>query len=357
MLIPNSIIAEDLLQISRANIPWQNLNGLNILITGATGFIAGYLIDSLAYLNAVLPEFKVKIYALARNQEKLNQRFPYLLNTACFEVIIQDVCLGWFPDFKVDLIIHAASEASPAKYLSSPVETIKANTLGTLNFLEIARQHQAKFLFLSSGTIYGCTQEDEVAETSQGCLDPLHPRSCYAESKRAAESICMAYFRQYALEIVIARISHTYGPGLKLDDGRVFTDLIADALAERNFTIHGDGLSSRPFCYITDMVSGLFLLTINGESGQAYNIGMPSELTILSLAELIKQISGKAYLDIQFTPHYADNIRSSGHLDIKKISCLGWKPLISPAEGFKRLYDYFLALQSVSNLSLLQHKV
>lgn len=341
MIKRNRIIEEDLAAIAEVNLPWDSLQGLNILVTGASGFIGGYLVETLAFLNEVKINPPVKIYALARNKDKLYQRFPYLLNRPDFLAVIQDVNTPWNLAEKIDLIFHAASEASPKKYLNFPVDTIKANTVGTINLLEIAKHNKAKFVFLSSGVVYGNNNEQEVSESSFGAIDPLDPRSCYTEGKRLGEAACMAYWKQFDVPTTIARISHTYGPGLSLEDGRVFTDLIADAIAGRDMLIHGDGLSSRPFCYISDMILGLFLVAMNGVSGNAYNIGAADELTILDLAKLIIEISEKKHLKIKFNGEYALNLRGSGHFNINKIKQLGWNPSINPYVGFERMYRYF----------------
>ncbi len=338
----NHILAEDVKKIVETSLQWHRLEGLNILVTGATGFIGSYIIETLAYLNEVKLHVPVKIYAWARSQTKLEQRFEHLLNRSDFYPVIQDVCMAWQNLENMDLVVHAASEASPKKYLSQPVETIKANTIATINILEALKSGKAKFLFLSSGEVYGNKAETSISEYSFGSLDPLHPRACYSESKRLAETLCQAYFRQFGVLTYIARISHTYGPGLNLNDGRVFTDLIADAIAGRDVCIHGDGLSSRPFCYITDLISGLFFILLNGEAGQAYNVGAEQETTILDLANLIINISKNNDIKVKFTNQYDKNIRQSGHFNIDKMKSIGWNPNIRPEFGFERLYRYFL---------------
>ncbi len=344
MMIPNKIIENDLKEILQGDVQWNVFQGANVLVTGATGFIAGYIVETLAYLNETTDSLPVKIYALARNEHKLTHRFSHLINNVNFTTVIQDVNTPWMSDAKIDFIIHAASDASPKKYLNAPVDTIKANTLGIINLLELAKKNNAKLLFLSSGAVYGDNETLEISESSYGVVDPLHPRSCYSESKRLGEAMCMAYWRQYGVAITIARISHTYGPTLNLDDGRVFTDLVADAIADRELVIRGDGLDSRPFCYITDMVRGLFFILINGIAGNAYNVGIDEELSIVDLAELIKKVSGKMYLKINvnnYSQLKREQIRSAGHFNLCKLKSLGWKDLISPEEGFRRMYNYY----------------
>ena len=212
--------------------------------------------------------------------------------------------------------------------------------------LALARLHGAKLLFLSSGTVYGedTSGKQAIAETDFGPLDPLSPRACYGEAKRLAETLCAAYARQYGVHTGIARISHTYGPGLSLDDGRVFTDFIADLLADRDITIKSDGLDSRPFCYISDLIAGLFLILFKGDPGEAYNVGSTDELTIRNLAHLLLDISGKGDLKVDIAGATRDTNappRSSGHFDIAKIKRLGWRPSVAPETGFARMYAFY----------------
>jgi len=283
-------------------------------------------------------------FALAATLKSAN-RLPHLAKRDDVRPLIQDVSEPLSTLIPPDFIIHAASEASPQHYLKRPVDTIRANALGTLHLLDFARAHDSRLLFLSSGVVYGghSGTSEVISETDFGPLDPLDPRACYSESKRIAETLCSAYAAQHKVRSVIARISHTYGPGLKLDDGRVFIDLIAQILRGQDIVLHSDGLEQRPFCYVTDMIAGLFTLLLRGQPGQAYNLGATSELSIRDLATLLLELNGDDRLGLRLGPGtpFAAAPRSSGHFDISKAAELGWQPHVSAEQGFARMLRHY----------------
>lgn len=342
MRAPDPILAEDLCGILSAELPWEALYGRHILVTGASGFIGGHVVEALAWLNRCRPDANLHIYALARDVQKLRQRLAWLDLPGEVTPLIQDVTQPVEPDQPLDFIVHAASPASPRYYLDQPVQTILANTEGTRLWLEHARKHNARLLFLSSGAVYGenTLQIEAISETDFGGEDPLGPRACYSESKRLAETLCRAYHVQYGVDTRIARISHCYGPGMRLDDGRAISDLLADVLSDRDIRLDSDGSASRPFCYISDLVLGLLHILLKGEAGEAYNVGETEETSILDLAHKIIAAAGqrdRLRVRTQVLTAIAPAARSFGHFNINKIRALGWSPKIGLDAGLCRL--------------------
>ena len=345
------VIERDLAAIAALPLPWGDLHGKRVMITGASGFLGSYLVEFLAYLNEIKRDLPpITILALARNKEKLAARLGHLLGEPFLKPVIHDVGTPLTGRMRVDFIVHAASLASPRYYLSAPVDTIRANVLGTMALLEVTRENHARLLLLSSGAVYGqSTGKDEIAEADFGPLDPLDPRSCYAESKRMAETTCLAYWSEYETSALIARVSHTYGPGIDLHDGRIFSDAIASVLRREDIQLHGDGLESRPFCYVSDLTAGLLLLLLSGQAGEVYNVGATEELTMQALAELIIRLSGHPGLGVKRNTNpgvHGQAPRSSGHFDTTKIRALGWNCGVSPEQGFGRTLEYFETLRN-----------
>jgi nucleoside-diphosphate-sugar epimerase len=340
------VIAEDLASIFSRPEEWQRFAGTHVFIAGATSFLAAYLVEFFAELSERWPDHPVTIYVLVRNLEKLRKRFPHLINQPWFCPIVQDVCAPLPAISRVDFIVHAASAGSPKHYLNDPVGTIKSNILGGINLLELARKHGARLLFMSSGAVYGHGESaSPICERDFGVLDTLDISACYGEGKRATETLCAEYYRQYGVATVIARISHTYGPGLDLDDGRSFADFVADAVAGRDIVLNSDGSGSRPFCYVADATAAFLMLLLRGEAGNAYNVGMDQETTILELAQLIARLSPTPDLEVTCQPASSQRqalFRAGGHFNLEKIEALGWRPTTTPEEGFERTLRYFI---------------
>lgn len=340
----NQIVKQDLEFIAEKDLPWDRLEGSTVLITGANGFLPAYMVDSLAYLNKYKLSDKLRIIALVRNLDRARQRF-YHYASGEIEFIEQDVCQPLKVTDKVDYVIHAASQASPKYYGVDPVGTSCPNVIGTHNLLEFSRKNAVNgFLFFSSGEIYGEVPPDKlpVSEEFFGWINPLHLRSCYAESKRMGENMCVSWHHQHGIPSKIIRPFHTYGPCMRLDDGRVFSDFVADIVNRRNIVINSDGTARRSFCYIADATAAFFSVLLQGKPGEAYNVGNSQcEVSIKKLADdlvdLFPEYGLKVVMngDVKDGQYLKSNISRSCP-DTSKVMSLGWKPAYSIREGFRR---------------------
>jgi UDP-glucuronate decarboxylase len=337
------IILEDIERIISHPLPWKTLFGQTVLISGANGLVPSYLLETLLRLNETA-NAGIHTVALVRNRERALRRLGHLVGRADLTFVVQDVRDPYTGPKPVDFIIHAAGQASPKFYGSDPVGTFAINVLGTLRMLELARESGSKgFLFLSSGEIYGRLQDPSipVPETSFGSLDPLQVRSCYAEGKRAGETLCACWRAQYGVSTKVVRLSHTYGPRMDLDDGRVFADFVSDLLAARDIVLKSDGSARRPFCYLADSAGGIFTALLRGSGGEAYNVGAASEVSILELAERLCRLFSERNCKVvrrERNPGdpYIPSSVSGGYFDLSKIKRLGWEPTTGIEEGFWR---------------------
>ncbi|MBA7480351.1 GDP-L-fucose synthase [subsurface metagenome] len=339
------IIEEDLTYITGRNLDWSSFEGKTILITGANGFLPSYMVETLLYLNGIKEWKKTHVIGLDRAFEKFS---TYHARDA-LELIAQDVCAPLTISRHIDFIIHAASPASPKYFGMDPVGTLSPNILGTSNLMALAMEHVEGFLFFSSSEVYGCVDDSRIplAENTSGKLDPTDVRSCYAESKRMGETICVSWFHQHGIKAKIVRPFHTYGPGMRLDDGRVFADFVADIVYNRDIVMKSDGSASRAFCYVADAVAGFFTVLLRGECGQAYNVGNDRcEVTILELANTLAGLFPEKGLKVvkqklPAAPGYLKSKVSRICPDISRIRALGWEPVTGIQKGFIRTIRSF----------------
>ena len=349
MLATGTIISEDLENIISADLPWQNLSGKTVLVTGANGFLPAYMVQSLLLLNKKNIGDKIKVIGLVRNIGKAKKRFKPYLDSDSFSLVFADISRTVEIKEKIDFIIHAASQASPKYYATDPVGTLSANTIGTYHLLQLAVENSVeKFLFFSSSEVYGAVAADDIDENSYGAIDPTQVRSCYAESKRMGETMCVSFAAQYKIPVNIVRPFHTYGPGLSFDDGRVFADFVANIVNGEDIVMNSDGAAVRSFCYLADATAGFFTVLLKGENAQAYNVGNPAgTISIKELAHLLVNIYPQKKLSAVFkqveNATYLPSNFSRLCPDIEKIKALGWRPFTGLAEGFKRTIDSFIA--------------
>ena len=346
------IIEEDLDRIlsEGRSLPWERLEGKTVLVTGASGFLPAYMTETMLRLNERPGAKKTQVIALARNRERAEARFAAYRGREDLRLLVQDASDAPKVGGRVDYVIHAASQASPRYFLTDPVGTLMPNVLGTHHLLELARASKAEgFLFFSSGDVYGRVDPKHcpVDENAYGPLDPTDVRSCYGEGKRIGETMCACWAHQHGVPAKIVRVSHTYGPGMRLDDGRVFADFVADVVAGRDIVMKSDGRAMRAFCYLADATAGFFTALFNGTPGQAYNVGNDkAEISILELAETLVRLFPEKGLRVTRRPadpssKNAPNPALRGSLDITKIAALGWQPHTTIEEGFRRTVRSF----------------
>lgn len=338
------IIEEDLARILEHPVPWDSFRNMRVLISGAYGFVVAYLVEALLYANEKL-KLNAHIVGMVRNPEKARKRFAAYQGREDLEFIFQDVCAPIAADLRTDFVIHGASWASPKFYGSQPVGSLLPNVLGTYQLLELARCQRIRgFLFFSSAEIYGRVEPSAIPtpETYEGRVQPTEVRSCYAESKRMGETMCVAWHKQHGIPATMARIFHTYGPGMALDDGRVFADFTRDILERRNIRMMSDGSHRRTFCYLSDAAAALLLIMLKGQPGVAYNMGNDdAEVSIAELAEIMVNLFPDRGLRVERVgeSHPDGYLRTTVDRacpDTTRLRALGWTPYVGVKEGFRR---------------------
>lgn len=307
---------------------------MRVLVAGGAGFIGSHLCERLLSEGHQVICIDNLCTGDLRNIEGIK-------GNHLFRFILQDVASP--VSLEVDAVAQLASPASPIDYARLPVETMLANSLGTYQLLEVAKKNQARFLMASTSEIYGDPLQSPQEESYFGNVNPNGPRSCYDESKRFAEAITSTYRRMYGLESVIIRIFNTFGPRMRREDGRVVPNFIQQALAGEPLTVYGDGSQTRSFCYVDDLVEGIYRALIREEAvGQVINLGNDGEMTILELADEIKAITGSKS-EITFLDLPQDDPRRR-RPDLKKAnSILSWEPKVSLREGLKRVVEWFMS--------------
>jgi UDP-glucuronate decarboxylase len=345
----NAIIKNDINEVLLTNLDWSYFSGKTVLISGASGMLASYLVYTLLQLNTnKMTDKPVKVIGLVRNLEYANKKF-FSINSNFFNLIEKDLSKEIDISLDVDVIIHTASHASPKFYNTDPVGTMMPNIVGTMNLLELARKKQVdKFLFFSSGEIYGHqdSRKSSISEDDYGRIDYLNIRSCYAVSKIAGEVMCISYGHQYDIDVKIVRPFHTYGPGMKLDDGRVFADFVNNIVNNENIKIKSNGLQKRSFCYISDATAGFFYVLLNGDSNVAYNIANPyQDISIRELADVLVALFPHKDLKVLMLNEHQEGCSKSAVKeqlpDITLLKKLGWQESVSIQEGFKRVVKSF----------------
>nr|WP_156816721.1 UDP-glucuronic acid decarboxylase family protein [Desulfovibrio oxyclinae] len=306
-----------------------------VLVTGGAGFLGSHLCERLLEQgNEVLC---VDNYFTGRKQNIL-----HLLESPHFEILRHDVTFPLYVE--VDEIYNLACPASPVHYQFDPVQTTKTSVHGAINMLGLAKRIKAKILQASTSEVYGDPEMHPQREEYWGNVNPIGPRSCYDEGKRCAETLFFDYHRQHGLEIKVARIFNTYGPRMALDDGRVVSNFILQALRGEPITIYGEGQQTRSFCYVDDLVEGMIRLMNDtpGDFTGPMNLGNPGEFTIMELAETVLELTGSKS-EIVFRPlPENDPMQRKPDISLAK-STIGWEPTIRLHDGLRKTIEYFKA--------------
>jgi len=307
------------------------------LVTGGAGFIGSHLCD---YLTS--NEFKVVCVDNLLTGSKKN--IKHLLGNKNFEFVDADIA----PKLQLpesEFIFHLASPASPVDYQNHPEETLLANTIGTLNMLNLAKDSGSRILIASTSEIYGDPKEHPQKETYWGHVNSFGPRACYDESKRFAEAATYVFLEKYKIDARIVRIFNTYGPRMQKDDGRVVSNFINWALTNSDLRIDGDGSQTRSFCYVSDMVEGIYKAMFEDKTkGEIFNLGNPDEFTILDLAQKIIRMT-KSKSKTVFSDSFREDDPMQRRPDITKANkVLGWEPKVSVDEGLAETIKYYKSL-------------
>ncbi len=305
---------------------------MRVLITGGAGFLGSHLCDYFIERGDEVVCMDNLITGSAKN-------ISHLLENPNFEYVEQDVTRYIKVDGDLDAVLHFASPASPVDYLKYPIQTLKVGALGTHNTLGLAKSKEAKFLLASTSEVYGDPTVSPQPESYWGNVNPVGPRGVYDEAKRFAEAITMAYYQEHSVDTRIARIFNTYGPRMRRGDGRVIPNFISQALGNKALTVYGDGKQSRSFCYISDLVEGIYKL-LKSNYHNPVNLGNPNEMTILELAEKVLKLTGSKSKIIHKPLPVDDPRRRRPDISIAR-SELGWEPKVGIEEGLKLTINWF----------------
>lgn len=342
----NKNIISDLHYITNQNLDWEQFKNKTILISGASGFLATWIVDTLFYLNNI-KEYNIKVIAVIRNLDNAEIKFSDKYYNG-LTIIHRDVCDTFKISNPIDYIIHSAGNATPKVFKEDPVGTIIPNTIGTKNLLDLAKEKNAEFIYFSTSGVYGYKDyfDYPLSEHDFGKLDCTDLSSCYLESKRAGENLCIAYKHQYNVNIKIVRPCIIYGYGIGLEDGRSFADFINNIVNNQDIILYSNGTAQRSFCYISDFIVGLFTVILKGKNGEAYNIASEKEISIKELAELlvneiVPEKNLKVVIKSSKNKNYLRSEFSRTQMNIDKLKSLGWKLNFDLKQGFSRTINSY----------------
>lgn len=348
--VDNNIILQDIEEIYNRGINWEIFRDSTILITGAYGMLASYVMYMLIFLNEK-QNMNINIIAVVKSKDKFEKRFRSYCHKKYVSIITDTLLNPIVIKKEIDYIIHAASLASPQYYDTFPVDVLSPNVIGTYHLLNLAAQKKVKgFLLFSSGDVYGVVKGIEyVEENNYGIVDPLDIHSCYSESKRMAETMCNSFMHQFGVPVKILRIWHTYSPTMDIEkDPRVFSSFMKNVIKGQDIEIKSDGLSKRTFCYVADTIAGLFYILAKGKDGEAYNICNTDQfVSIRELALILSKLRSDINIGVTWrkrgiSEHYTENT-AIGQIapNNEKLRALGWEAKYDIQTGFRRVLSYY----------------
>lgn len=348
-LLDNEYYQEDLIYCANLDVPWEKMKNRSILISGASGLVGSFLIDVLMYRNKKY-SMNCKIYALGRNSIKAKERFVDYWPDECFCFLQADINVPLLRDDinTVDYILHLASNTHPVAYATDPIGTITTNIIGTNNILEFAVKHNAiRVAFSSSNEIYGENRGDVETfdESYCGYIDSNTMRAGYPESKRCGEALCQAFIKQKNLDIVIPRLTRSYGPTMLESDTKALSQFIKKGIEREDIVLKSSGTQFYSYTYVADAVSGLLTILLKGKCGEAYNISNEaSDIMLKDLAVLIaEQVGTKVVFDVPNEVESAGFSKATkARLDSKKLQQLGWKPKYDIKAGISRTLNILM---------------
>lgn len=340
----NNIVLEDIINIVKSRNYWNRFKNKKLLITGCYGSIARYIVYVLLYLNDHF-DYRTQIYLNGRNKEKMDYYYSFLKNNKFVHFVIEDFNLEFnaIKDIEFNYIIHAASNARPDLFYNNPVDTFLSNVIATNNLL-INNKKCDSFLYISTASVYGEIESNEINEKDFGLVNFLERSACYSEGKRSGECLCMQYYYQYNTPIKIARIEHTYGPTININsDTRSFSEFIKNAVLNEKIVLKSKGEVKRSFLYVSDNVLGLFDILLLGLNGNVYNVCANNNF--IAIKDLAIIISKKYDIDVIFDIDINRPVNNYANrkciVTNKKLALLGWNEKIDIESGFVRTINAF----------------